>query len=238
MSQKKKLIGIPLWNQGENSAGATKPYLEWAKGYGQVILLSPDVFIPELDLLILPGGKDVMGNKGGFSFYNSDGERFLEHFDKFTLPKYINNRTPIWGTCRGFQTILNAFGAPIVQHMNWAHGYSKDENDLKAHDLVVTEEGEALLKGIGLDINRNVRLKVGSWHHQCILSSHIPDDFTLIAHADDEPRNIDYCVAEYIMHKTLPIAGSQGHPERGYYRIDNALIKHLLRLSVNREALV
>ena len=217
----KKIIGIPMFNIGENSVGCTKPYLEYFKSFGTIVLLSPDTFIPDLDLLVLPGGKDVSIGNEDFSFYNSDNERFLEHFDKFTLPKYIESVTPIFGVCRGFQTLAKTFGIPIIQNIWWNHGYSKDESDTKAHDITY-------LKYLNV---KEKSPKIGSWHHQGVSVEEVMVNgtFDIIAHSTETPRK-DYQIVEYMEHKNLPIIATQSHPERNQTRFDEFLINSLLEI--------
>lgn len=221
----KPLIGIPLWNQGENSVGATKPYLEYLKQFGEIILLSPDALVPNLDLLVLPGGKDIAnGNPNDFSFYNSDNERFLEHFDAFTLPKYIDNGTPILGICRGFQTLMRHFKIPLIQHIWWAHGMSKDENDQKVNKLTYAKYYE-FAQG------KDPVATVGSWHHQGVSVANLKaqGDFDLIAYTKDSLTDEHYQIVEYVEHKYLPIVGIQSHPERNQNRLDDMLITSLIK---------
>lgn len=218
----KKLIGVPMWNQGENSVGATKPYLEFLKTYGTVILLSPDTFIPNLDLLVLPGGKDIVhGNGEDFSFYSSDNERFLEHFDKYTLPKYIDNNTSILGICRGFQALMRHFNVPIIPNIWWDHGHSKDLSDTKANKLVFRKYKNR--EGGGMH--------VGSWHHQGVNVSSVDanPELSVIAYCESGAnKNPDYMIVEYVEHISKPIIGIQSHPERNFNDLDHALIKLLV----------
>ena len=218
------LIGIPMWNQGENSVGATKPYLEYFKNYGEIILLAPTTFIPNLDLLVLPGGKDIAnGNPNDFSFHNSDNERFLEHFDKFTLPHYINELTPIFAICRGMQAIMRHFEIPLIQDIWWDHGYSKDENDSKPNTLTFTKYFE-------MSQGKDAVKTVGSWHHQGVSVKDVEEqgDFDVIAHTKDGTELKEYHIVEYLEHKNLPIKCVQSHPERNKNKLDKFLIKNLL----------
>ena len=224
-NNKRKLLGIPIWNQGENSVGATKPYLEYLKQFGTIILLAPDAFVPELDLLVLPGGKDVSnGNREDFSFHNSDNERFLEWFDANTLPKYIEAKIPIYGICRGAQAIVRYFDMPLVQNIWWDHGYSKDEEDVKAHKVLYSEECEKMAKANNVSLPKDIE----SFHHQGIFAKDVSDDFELLAVSDE--TNVNFRMMEFARHRTLPIIIQQGHPERSWAQLPTFLIKSLLNI--------
>lgn len=219
-----KKIGIVGWSTGDNSFGVSKPYLEHIKQYGTPIILSPDTFLPDLDLVILPGGKDII-NSGGYSFWNSGGEPFLEYFDKNTLPLYIEAKTPIYGTCRGFQSLLNHFGIPLIQDINWDHGYSKDESDIDEH-IVFLHNSLNNLKGVKSHKNQHYRfVETGSWHHQCAMEMDVVKcaDLRILGTTKDG-------VVEFFEHKTLPIAGAQTHVERDHNCVSEFLISKLLKL--------
>lgn len=222
----RKIIGIPGWNLGENSFGVTKPYLEFFKKYGEIIILTPNAFIPNIDLLVLPGGKDItVGGGDEFSFYNGAPDQFLEHFDKVTLPKYFDTEIPILGICRGMQTLMRHTGVPLVQDIWWGHGRSKDENDTKVHSLLLTESFRHLSAII------KPSDKIGSWHHQGVLANTIKksSDWELMAYTKDTIGKYDgYDIAEYVQHKTKIIIGIQSHPERNNCVLDDMLIKQLL----------
>lgn len=224
---KKKLIGIPGWSQGSESFGVTKPYLEYIKQYGTAVVLSPDTFIENLDLLFLPGGKDLInGNSSDFSFYNSAGEAFLEWFDANTLRHYIDSGTSVWGTCRGMQSIMKYFGAPLIQHIWWDHGDSKDENDLKAHKIIYTNK---ITKEVWDNAEINLPKEIESFHHQGVFVSDLPEDFELLACSAE--ANKELRLVEYARHKTLPIVVKQGHSERSFDELSDYLIKGLLEKS-------
>lgn len=217
-----KTIGIVGWSTGDASFGVSKPYLEYFKMFSDnVIVLTPNSFIPNLDLLVLPGGKDVLwGGGGDYSFYNSDAERFLEHFDKYTLPKYIEAQTPIYGICRGMQTLVRHFGGILEQNLGSDHGYSKDTDDLKANKLRYEKNYELLSKATTF---------VGSWHHQGCAIYNLPEEFDLVASTGG--------IVEFARHKTLPIIIEQSHPERNFAEIETIFIKELLKIKDDNEEL-
>lgn len=218
-----KIIGIPGWSLGEQSFGVSKPYVEYLKQYGQTVILSPNSFIP-VDLLVLPGGKDVMGGgHGDFSFWNSDHERFLEHFDNYTLPRYIDNGTPIFGICRGFQTLMRHFGVKITQNIDWDHGYSKDESDTNEHNLLLSDTYKTGYKGY------SPPKACGSWHHQCVLETDLDkSQWELVGCTNDGTLKDPFYVVEYVKHTSLPIAATQSHPERNWNSLEKRLILELL----------
>lgn len=99
-----KRIGIVGWGTGENSFGVSKPYLNYFKTYGEVFILGPNEEVDStLDLLILPGGKDVNPLRYGQipSLFTGYQEPLLEYFDVTMLPRYIEQGVPIFGICRG-----------------------------------------------------------------------------------------------------------------------------------------
>lgn len=213
-----KTIGIVGWSLGDNSFGVSKPYLEYLSSFGDVIILTPTSFVP-LDLLVLPGGKDIVHSNERPSFWNSAPEQFLEHFDRYTLPKYIENGTPILGICRGFQTLMRHFGIPLIQNISALHGRSKDEDDSSANKLSFTDKYRHLFdKKHGAFYNSGT---VGSWHHQGVSTDDLTEEFELIASCTG--------LVEYVKHKTLSIVGIQSHPERNQTDFDDYLINSLLK---------
>jgi gamma-glutamyl-gamma-aminobutyrate hydrolase PuuD len=232
----RKTIGIVGWSTGAESIGVSKPYLEHLKHYGDVVILTPNAFIPTLDLLVLPGGKDVVnGGKGEFSYYNSDAERFLEHFDHFTLPKYIDAGIPIWGTCRGFQTLCKHFGLAIEQDLIY-HITSKDNEDGKANDVFIPNE--KFHRMLPHTKSKRPYYEVGSWHHQGVLVREFNDDncqLEIIGVSNDKLGEEN--VVEFMKHKTLPICGAQGHIERDYNQLGTFLFESLLNIETANPAL-
>lgn len=102
----KKKIGIVGWNTGENSFGITKPYYDYLSQFGQVHILVPQKGIVEdLDLLVLPGGRDLnpLYYDEVPEVFCDNGDVLKEYFFKQNLPQYIASGTPIYGICLGFR---------------------------------------------------------------------------------------------------------------------------------------
>lgn len=107
--------------------GVHTSYMEFASSVGNPVILSPGESLPKgIDGVLLPGGADVIQSiRPGFK--NGRSNPHLEYFDKVILPKILF-RVPIFGICRGLQTINVACGGTLIQHLP-LHPYSAHEFD-------------------------------------------------------------------------------------------------------------
>jgi len=96
-----KRIGIPGYRLGENSFGVGISYLEFISKFGKPVIIMPQDINepPKVDLLILPGGPDILPSTYGDSpsFRTGQPSVMLEHFDKNIFPQYLKRETPIFG---------------------------------------------------------------------------------------------------------------------------------------------
>ncbi len=215
MSSKK--IGIVGWNLGENSFGSTKAYLAYLGHFGQVIVLTPSSeIIPDLDLLVLPGGKDITSFLYGKvpSYYNSDADVMKEFFFQYSLPLYIEAGVPIFGICLGMQQINVHFGGKLIQEVG-DHPYSEESRSELVHDLLYTDPWA----------KRMPKAKVNSLHHQAVDEKSLPDCLEIVAVSKSKGAQ----AVEIIRHRTLPIWGVQYHPEEIYDDPATAIISNLLK---------
>lgn len=218
----KKKIGIVGWKTGDNSFGTTVPYLNYFSNYGEIIILTPgQEVIKDLDLLVLPGGRDVNTVRYGEApnYFNSDPNPFLEYFDEMLLPQYIEQGTPIFGICRGFQTLNVHFGGSLIQH--YIHGYSTKSRSELIHDLKVINLDE-----FGIKTNFT-RVSTNSIHHQVITHNTLSSELVPTLHVCE--AKMDHNVIEGFIHKDLPIAGVQYHPEEIFDDYSDVIINHLLK---------
>lgn len=220
--QQPKKIGIVAWATGDNSFGVTKPYLDFFSRFGTVTLILPQQteVIDDLDLLVLPGGKDVDPSRYNFipGFFTGHPDVFLEHFDKNVLYKYIKHGTPIFGICRGLQTLNVSFGGTLIQHLH-NHPYSGSRNEL-TH--IVTVDSNSINKIDYLkDMPIPKNLKTNSLHHQAI--DELGVDLVPIARCKGYGKTI-----EAIAHKNLPIVAVQYHPEEIHDNFAISLVNCLL----------
>lgn len=212
-----KKIGIVGWKTGDNSFGVTVPYLHYFSKFGVVEIITPNQeVIEDLDLLVLPGGKDLDSTRYGQmpSFHNTDGNPYLEAFDKIMLPKYIAAGIPIFGICRGFQTLNVHFGGSLRQH--WNHGYSAKSRSEIIHELILVTENIPSIKdaaGIMKDKKKqNYTIEANSLHHQVVSTRLLAESMVPLLLSDKNDG-----VIEGFKHNQLPIAGVQYHPEELYY---------------------
>lgn len=198
-------IGIPVWKTGENSLGVTLAYAEFAADFGDVVLLMPEHEIrTDLDLLILPGGADKMPATYGEypSVWTQKPDIQKEHFDMVMLPQYIENRTPIFGICRGLQALAVHFGGKLFQHMG--HQTNTQDDPFKAVHKISFDNRVFRSRTAFTDVDT---LGVNSRHHQSVREVSLPDDFKVIARHEKDNH------VEMAAHTVLPIVGCQFHPE-------------------------
>lgn len=211
MNGTKNTIGIFGWKVGENSYGCSLPYIEFASQYGNVRILTPTEPIDErIDLIIIPGGVDINPLRYGQVPYwqTSKSDPIKEYFDDYILPEYITIGTPIFGICRGIQSLAVYFGAKLVQHMY------HETNDKNRYDTVHNISLEEPFEQEYLDFHkgnrRMLKIEVNSLHHQCVSAIDLPDELEIIG---TYKGKFEVGSIEAIRHRELPIYGVQYHPE-------------------------
>jgi len=220
MKRDKKIV-IPGWMVGDNSFGVTKAYLEYFSRYGKVHILHPsNEIVEDADLLVLPGGKDVLTTRYGQipSMHTGQPDMILEWFDHTLLPKYIDMGIPIFATCRGMQTLNVFFGGSLKQHL-YGHPYSTEWRGERVHE-VYTPEDYARFKASTKKSSVKPHMKVNSLHHQAI--DKLGEGLIPLLISNDG-------IIEAIKHETLPIYGQQFHIEEMLIR--DKLLEDLLKIN-------
>ena len=192
-----KNIGIVAQNSF-GILGVNLSYVEWAKQFGNPVAVFPTDSIaefhrtyPTLGAIILPGGPDVEFKRYSMikGWWTGEPEPNLEAFDKTVLPSIIGS-LPIFGICRGLQTLNVALGGTLTQHL-FRHPYSSAPKDMVHRVYYYTSDRSAG--------------SVNSFHHQCI--KNLGDSLVIEMTAEDR-------VIEAISSKALKIFAVQWHPER------------------------
>ena len=213
-----KKIGIVGWKTGENSFGVSVPYIDWLSNFGIVHILSPQKGIVEdLDLLVLPGGADIAPQSFGEvpGFHTSNTDVMKQYFFDNNLDQYLENNTPIFGICLGFQQLCVKFGGKLDQH----HPFNYSSKG--RHDKVDTLAFEQQMYDIVLKSSIPTKYEVNSLHHQGCFS--LPNPFNVLAR-EKVDGNIE--IARFAEN----VYGVQYHPEEINDGISEVIIKQLLKL--------
>jgi putative glutamine amidotransferase len=203
-------IGVPAWNIGPNSFGVGLSYIQYIERFGEPVILMPDHEVREdLDLLLLSGGADVDAQRYNEipGYQNGKPNIFLENFDHRYLRAYVDNGTPIFGICRGHQTLAVHFGGKLIQDMNHETNTSVDPYK-EVHKAVLTNNAMLIFRD-KLDIKdlSIKKLKVNSRHHQTVDYNTCIRSFIEGAIHENDGEN------EMLLHRFKPIASVQWHPE-------------------------
>ena len=147
------------------------------------------------DGLLVPGGADVdpalygCENAGSVDFSRAEDERELR-----LIRRFLDEKKPILGICRGSQLLCTALGGTLRQHIEGHTPISETEDRLHP----AREEGwMAELYG--------PRCTINSRHHQSV--DRLPEGCTAVQWADDG-------IIEAFSHNALPVIAVQWHPER------------------------
>jgi putative glutamine amidotransferase len=221
-----KKIGI-LNNVFDKSTGVSRSYLEYFKQFGKVITIDwDDEEVQDIDLLVLPGGADVSTFRYNQKpdYYTGSPNIYFEWFDQFVLPNYIKQGIPVFGICRGMQTLNVLFGGTL--HQNIIQEYSVKTRGEEVHTVTLDKAPYVgnFIKSIGFNFNS---FKTNSLHHQAV--DEVGSGFQVIyTHAKLD--NI-----EAIYHKELPIIAVQWHPEEmDNDQFSNKAIKFLLNTEFSK----
>lgn len=195
----KRKIGIVGYSNG-NMFGVGNDYIDFIvyRLTGEPVVLSPSSPIhDDLNLLILPGGPDINPLRYNSipRFETGKPDPIREFFDVRHLPAYIENKTPIFGICRGLQSLAVHFGAILWQHMT--HETNPDHDPYKH------------VHGINILSHANKKINVNSRHHQSVVRESLKDtDIAILATHSKWSADV-----EAIAVNGLPIRAVQYHPE-------------------------
>lgn len=226
------IVGFP--SSGHFGIGVA--YMQYFSQLGDVEIIShtETTIRTHLDLLVVPGGPDVDTSrylKEGESIHLMVGKPcpFRERFDHFLLPQYIENKTPIFGICRGHQSIAVHFGGNLHQHM--FHESNGSDRTSLVHYVEVNND--LLSKYTGFVIidpatkKQTSTMKVNSIHHQAV--NVIPKEAVQIAcYKPTKNGYSDRMMNEALIYPDHKIATVQWHPEEIEDSLSDVLIKEFL----------
>lgn len=235
-------IGIPIWKMGPNSMGVTIPYLNFIGRYGEAVPLNPYQlsireierdYIPwlenNIDLLLLPGGSDV--NTISYNempgYYTKNPDIYKESFDRFVVELLIKRGSslPIFGICRGFQTLAVMHGAYLTQDLPDHPVNNADKRYERVHAVSTYDTGLPRLNRLISSRCGKKTIKVNSLHHQGVTVHDLLEqttDLAIVASYDD-------VVEAFISEPHGNIAAVQYHPEElNDDPITDSLIQYLI----------
>ena len=185
------------------------------------LLLSPDMndgmldaCLERIDGLLLAGGNDMAPEIFGELPIPQLGEvnPIRDDFEMRIIPRAFKMGMPIFGICRGVQSLNAAMGGTLWQDLPSQYRSPEQQSPI-AHSQnrpavypshpVTVEKDSLLYRLCGCE-----NIRVNSFHHQAVRKA--APDFTVSAYAPDG-------VIEAIEHPTHPFClGVQWHPERYY----------------------
>ena len=209
--------------------GVTQPYMNFVQLFGTPFIITagmnPEKVVKMCDMLIVPGGADVDSRRYGEAPHptNSRANMHYEWLDEFILKPFINSEKPIFGICRGFQTINVTLGGSLYQNIT---GHAQSESrDTLTDDLLYYDKGKKILTPIN-SIHHQAAKKLGK--------GLTPIGFTFVNENCESLQDKNYLynlrhantlvkgqkkptkylsICEAFQHESLPIAAVQYHPE-------------------------
>lgn len=218
MSKLIGLLGHKHSGEFNPGYGQNRAYVEFFRQFGDVIIIDAQAERTfDLDLLVLPGGRDVnplrYNQRPHVTTQSPDLEYEWFFASKFKdyLKKAENNEMAIYGICAGFQNLVVEFGGTISQDIAQKQSFEfrgelVDFLDFNTNNI--NKKGGILASTHSKNKHEVDYKKTNSIHHQGVFVDDLnEEEFDVIA------SNRVYDNVEFIYHKTLPIAAEQSHPE-------------------------
>lgn len=236
----KKIGIVTSIDEKTGNIGVNKYYFLFASLFGEPVLIPHNSPVNKnLDLLILPGGADINPERYQKSpeLFTQRPDIYKEYFDLHILPEYIEQRTPIFGICRGHQTLAVHFGMKLIQNFyssvsEYKFGTTNESSYINmGHPKLDLIEDQILSRKI-LKHKHNGKNNVpfhssfiynhNSRHHQIIDESSLNENVSILAY-HDTLFNI-----EGLIYENYPAITVQWHPEIFEDTLSVILINELL----------
>lgn len=199
--------------------GDTKNYENMIKRLGVPCMVSLDPSQTDTAThLLLPGGGDITPAFFGQNDYGSRNiDTELDILQFTILSRFVAQKKPVLGICKGLQLINVHFGGDITQHIDTAETHrwvGRDQFHYVFHCDLGRRDFFYQLYGTSA--------KVNSAHHQAI--NRTGEGLVPVCRAGDN-------VIEGLVHRSLPILAVQWHPERLPDDAGESLLSYFFSLS-------
>lgn len=190
-----------------------------------------------LDFFVLPGGADVnpLRYREPRNYKTQNSNDYYEEFDTKYIPYFIEQGIGMFGICRGFQSLNVLLGGSLEQHI-------EEHNIQGTHTIGILPEYDFQYSTEKSEKYDFILRSVNSRHHQAITRNRLASNL-IATHFNIEINsknqyNLGNIVEGYI-HKSLPIAGVQWHPEDSsdiyaIYMFDKIIRRYLNNKSINK----
>lgn len=210
MINEKPLILITSDSDHCRTKGATPRHFDSPKSYSSAVAAAggipvlgaeycPDELAELCDALLLSGGDDVEPALFGETVLN-ESVRLDPDRDAFEVPltrAFLRQKKPILGICRGFQVLSTVMGGTMYQDLVEQLGIV--HSDGRIRHFVTAKPGSFFYNTFG------GRFRTNSTHHQAVRE---PGEGLVVTAWSVEG------VIEAYEHESLPVFGTQFHPER------------------------
>lgn len=235
----RKQIGIVgYFNADGTHFGVGAAYMLFFSEFGDVSIVSPTEMNVRnnLDLLVIPGGPDVdwkryLKHEDQLSMFTQRPCNIRERFDHVLLPKYLEAGIPIFGICRGHQSLAVYFGSQLTQHM-YHETNGKDRKELvhkvKYRVDLLSKFMNVRVKHVNKSkhVVTHVTEEVNSIHHQIVKNK--PDNAIVLA--EYVGKHEEAGTIEALYYPEFKAITVQWHPEEIKDAPSVAFINHLLTL--------
>jgi gamma-glutamyl-gamma-aminobutyrate hydrolase PuuD len=216
--------------------GQNSKYMQFARQFGDVVIIDPtcQTVLP-LDLLILPGGKDVNPLNytdivdPSVTLIDYDYEMFYKNMYHNYLQRVVDGNMAMYGVCAGFQWLNVMHGGTLTQDYPF-------ENSAWDKRWEEVDKLSPVMNNFPNDFDKTVithNWTTNSIHHQGIFEHNLSNEFKVLAinKPARDYKNMTPNI-EFMIHKDLNIAGEQSHPEERFnpvvaIELINTLIKRV-----------
>lgn len=173
------IIGISgSHNSADHQFYIRENYMESVLRAGGLPVLLPEIsdvetaaaILDSIDGLMLAGGVDILPERYGEQRLEACGEvdEKRDTFELLIVPMAIARKMPIFGICRGIQTLAVALGGTLIQDIESMKGIPAIVHQQKPPYNVPSHEVNFIPGGLLERVTGTAAMSVNSMHHQSV----------------------------------------------------------------------